>query len=541
MSAPAAAPPPAPAAPPPAAPPPAPAPAPSPSPSPQERGADDPQLKSIFDDLGIVLETPSTVAPAPAAPAGSPAPAAPAPAGTPPAQPPGTPDGTTAVVVPPGTPAPAPGTPSPAAPQPGGVVVRKEKPISQTVEEAVRKAFSEAQPPSATPTPPAAQPPPPATAAPQDDPYLSQLGPEEKEAIELAKWADANVTEFKGQGLPAKFVAFYKAVDEYVAAAKAKDPDGERTYDDDDKEFTKFVEDNRPEIEPAKWERLKTDRLVAQVEESTTKKVSEKFAVENEAIKRRQTILEVKPVIEGRLTRFRDNVGQLMIAEKDSIIATVAQTIGRDGVEKAIEADPLFTPIVVAAYDQGQTAAAEFLAMTNGVKEFKPDNPVQDWLVRFIRRAGDVFAANGGEKRVRNGEDGTPKSFLPRGKFNEIYARDPEKAASAHWTFSDEDVLNMIERNTKDHIKALVTQEIERLTKAGYVKPAPPPPAPVPGTANPPAPNGVPAAAAPAPQPVGSPRAGVTAAPGQGGGAVAQQNVMGDSELVLLGIPRKAS
>jgi hypothetical protein len=488
-------------------------------------------LKSIFDDLGVVLEnpTPSSAAPAPAAP-GTPAPP-PAPAGTPPAQPPGTPPGE-AAVAPPGT--AVPGTPAPAAPQPG-VVVRKEKPISQTVEEAVRKAFSEAQPPSAATPPPAAQTPAPAPAAPQDDPYISQLGPEEKEAIELAKWADANVTEFKGQGLPSKFVAFYKAVDEYVAAAKAKDPDGERTYDDDDKEFTKFVEDNRPAIEPTKWERLKTDRLVAQVEESTTKKVSEKFAAENEAIKRRQTILEVKPVIEGRLAKFQDNVGQLMIAEKDSIIATVAQTIGKDGVDKALEADPIFTPIVVSAYNQGQSAAAEFLAMTNGVKEFKPDNPVQDWLVRFIRRAGDVFAANGADKRVRNGEDGTPKTFLPRGKFNEIYARNPDEAASKHWTFSDEDVLNMIERNTKDHIKALVTQETERLAKAGYVKPA----ASVPASANPPAPNGAPAAAAPAPQPVGSPRAGVSAAPGQGGGAVSQQQALSDGELALLGIPKK--
>jgi hypothetical protein len=536
MSAPAAAPPPAPA--PPAGTPPA-APA---APAPIPTGATDPMLKSIFDDLGVVLETPppSSAAPAPAATPGTPT-AQPAPAGAPPAQPPVTPpDGTPAVGVPSGTPAPPPApAAAPAAPQPGGVVVRKEKPISQTVEEAVRKAFSEAQPPSATPPPPAAQPPAPAPAAPQDDPYIAQLGPEEKEAIELAKWADANVTEFKGQGLPAKFVAFYKAVDEYVAAAKAKDPDGERTYDDDDKEFTRFVEEHRPAIEPAKWERLKTDRLVAQVEESTTKNVTEKLSAENEAIKRRQTILEVKPVIEGRLAKFQDNVGQLMIAEKDSIIATVAQTIGKDGVDKALEADPIFTPIVVAAYNQGQTVAAEFLAMTNGVKEFKPDNPVQDWLVRFIRRSGEVFAANGGDKRVRTGEDGTPKTFLPRGKFNELYARNPDEAASKHWTFSDEDVLNMIERNTKDHISALVKQENERLTKAGYVRPAPPAPAPVSGTANSPAPNGAPAAAAPAPQPVGSPRAGVSAAPGQGGGSVTPQQAMSDGELALLGIPKK--
>ncbi len=386
------------------------------------------------------------------------------------------------------------------------------------------------QPIAAPPAPPTTPPP----ATPVEDPFLANLIPEERQVYDLAKWAEENSAEYKGQGLSGKFLNFYKAVDQYITAERQKDP--QRTFDDKDEAFQTFVESARPEVEPGKWEKLKTDRLIAQVQESTTKAVTEKFSKEHEEIKKRQTLIEKRPVIEGRLGLFRDNIGKLMTADAASPLAEIAKKIGADGLEKALEADPIFTPIVVTAYNHGERAAAEFLAMTNGVKEYSAGNPVQDWVIRFIRRSGEVFAERGGDRRIRPGEDGSPRSFLPRGKFNELLQKNPGEAEK-HWTFSDEDVLSMIERNTKDHIAALVKEETDRLAKAGYVRP-PPAPAPVSGTPNPAASNGAPAAP---PQPVGSPRAGVSAAPGQGGGTVAQQQAMSDGELTLLGLPRRAA
>jgi hypothetical protein len=411
--------------------------------------------------------------------------------------------------------------------------VRREKPIAKVVEEVLRKVMGESPQPAA---PSLAAPAPTHAPPPAEDPFLATMVPEEKEAYELAKWAEENVPEYKGQGLSGKFLGFYKAVDQYITAERAKDPN--RKFDDDDEAFQSFVQSSRPEVEPSKWERLKTDRLVAQVEERTTKAVSERFSRENEELKERQTLLEKRPIIEGRLHAFRDNIGKLMTADAASPLAEIAKKIGTDGVEKAIEADPLFTPIVVTAYNHGEVAAAEFLAMSNGVKAYSPDNQVQDWLIRFIRRSGEVFAEKGGDRRVRT-DNGTSKTFLPRGKYNELRRNNPAESEK-HWTFSDEDVLQMLERNTKDHISALVKDETDRLAKAGYVRTAPAA-APVSGTPNPPAPNGAPAPAAPPPQPVGSPQAGVSSAPGQGSGGVAQQYALGDNELAILGIPRKTT
>jgi hypothetical protein len=403
--------------------------------------------------------------------------------------------------------------------------VRREKPIASVVEEVLRKVIGESPQPAA----PAA----PAPAAPVEDPFIATMLQPEKEAYELAKWAEGKGDEYKG--LSGKFLNFYKAVDQYVNTERQKDPN--RSFDDDDEAFQTFVQGARPEIAPAAWDKLKTDRLIAQVEESTTQKVTEKFTKQTEEIQKRQDLMEKRPIIEGRLGAFQSNVGKLMASDPASPIAEIAKAIETNGIEKATEADPLFVPIVVKAYGHGERAAAEFLAMAHGVKDYNPQDPVQDWVIRFIRRAGETFANNGGDKRLRNGEDGTAQSFLPRGKYNELQMKNPAEAAK-HWTFSDEDVLAMMERNTRDHIDALVKAERERLTKAGYIKPPPAtPPPPVPGAANPPP---TPGAATPPPEPVGSPRAGVSAAPGQGAGSVGQQHVMSNSELQILGLPARA-
>ena len=407
--------------------------------------------------------------------------------------------------------------------------MRREKPIADVVEEVLRKVMG-AQPPAAPAAPTT-----PAPAAPVEDPFLATLLPEEKESYDLAKWAEENHPEFKGQPLSGKFLAFYKAVDNYTNTERAKDPN--RSFDENDEAFMSFVESSRPDIEPARWEKLKTDRLVAKVSEDTERRITDKFEREQKELKDRQLILEKRPIIESRLTQFQQRVGSLLTADATSQAAVIAKTIGEEGVQKATEKDPYFTPILVKAYEHGERAAAEFLAMTHGVKAYDAQDPVQDWLVKFIRRAGEVFAVNGGERRVRV-DDGAQKSFLPRGQYYELLRSNPAEAGK-HWTFSEEDVLGMIEFNTKDHINALIKTETERLTKAGFVRAAPQPaPAAVPQPTNPPGPNGAPTTP---PEPVGSPRAGVTAAPGQGGGTTPVNRAMSDSELQLLGIPLKAA
>src|ERR1051325_812935 len=511
-----------------ASPPPTPA-APAPAtPTPPETGAQDAQLKSIFDDLGVVLQASAPPTTPPAAPAPSAPPAAPTPGSPTPAASSGTEVGDPAVAP---APSPAPGTPQP-------VKVRSEKPIGQMVEDVVRKVMGEVLPSPAAAAPAAPQTPPAPAPAPED-PFVASASPAEKESLDLAKWADEHVPDQKG--LYAKTLAFLKGAQSYAEKAAEKDP--ERKFDDSDEEFTQFIEETRP-LPPDQWEKLKTQRLIHQVEESTTKKLEEKFSKENEQIRQRQIALETRPIIEKRLGLFQDNVGKLMLAEKDSPLAEIAATIGKDGVEKAMEADPIFTPIVVTAYNQGQAGVAEFLAMSHGVKPVDMNNPVHAWVIKFIRSAGEVFAAKGGDKTAIRGEDGTVKTFLPRGKFNEMARTDPS-TFEKHWTFSDENILQMLERNTKDHIAALVKSETERLTKAGYLKQKPaavapngnPPPAPsTNGTPPAPAPAAAPAAESP-----GSPRAGVTPAPGQGGGGVALQYALPDGDLQALGIPRKAA
>src|SRR5438552_596616 len=84
----------------------------------------------------------------------------------------------------------------------------------------------------------------PPPAAPAEDPFLANLIPEERQVYDLAKWAEENSLEYKGQGLSGKFLNFYKAVDQYITTERQKDP--QRTFDDKDEAFQTFVESARP-------------------------------------------------------------------------------------------------------------------------------------------------------------------------------------------------------------------------------------------------------------------------------------------------------
>lgn len=524
MSAPAVAPPAAPAPPAPAPPTPAPpaapaapqtpaAPAAPAAPAKPETGADDEGLKSLFKDLGVVLEdkkpaeqpTPQSPAPAPAP--GAPSPAAPAPPATTPQ--PGAP----------ASPAAAPASPSPK--------VRKEKPISEIVAESVRKTLKEtppAQPSPPTPSTPAAP------AAPQDDPFEQSLGPAEKRTIAIAKWAETN-DPAKRAGLVKQFVDFYKAVDAYESKVKAEDP--ERTLDENDEAFQKFIEDHRPQVDQVELRGLEMEMVKAEAVAAAEKNIEAKMKADLEATRKRQASLELKPVIEKRLSQFQAAVEDLLVktAEPDSVIPDIIKTIQEKGIEEALKTEPTFTPLIAARYQEGANAATEYMALVNQLKPYEPSNPTHQWIAGFIRDQGNYFERNGGDARIRKAEDGRELTFLPRAKFVQLVQQDPA-AANSHWTFTEDDVLGMLEVNTRHVIANEVKGLQQRLVASGYARP-PKAAGSTNGTPQPPAakPPDQP------PEPSTSPKAGASPAPGPAVPGSPANRALTASELQALGIP----
>jgi len=76
----------------------------------------------------------------------------------------------------------------------------------------------------------------------KEDPYESQLIDEQKDELELYRYAEAKGHE----GMSNKLLGFYKGLDEYVDSARKDDPD--RTFDDEDEEFIEYVKKHKPEI-----------------------------------------------------------------------------------------------------------------------------------------------------------------------------------------------------------------------------------------------------------------------------------------------------
>lgn len=470
------------------APPPVPTPAPEPTPPVETKVSDDPFIHGLLEDLGK-LDT------KPAAAATPPAPPVPAP-------------------TPPPTPAPAPEPPK-------KVAVEKSKPINEIVESTVRKVLGENQPIS-TPSPPTPAPVP--VASPPDE-YEKQLGLAEKETLSIARFAAEKFPEYKE--LAGQFLEFYKTVDKYVETAKVTD--AERTFDESDEQFQKFIKDNRPDIDPVTWRQLESAKIKEEAKTEAAKEIDEKYKAQFDETRHKQKVLETRPVIEKKLGSFQDNVGRLMAADANSPLAEIATSIEKEGLDAVMKKDQLFAPIVVEEYQNGAMNAAEWLVISHGLAQYDPNNQRHVWLAGFIRRQGDIFAEKGGDRTIRTATDGSKLTFMPRGQYMKLANEKPEEAAK-HWTFEEDDVLRMLEANTKMAAEKRVKEMNDRLSSSGFQRPKPAPSAP-------PVSNNGNSEPEPPPVPTTSPAAPSSASPGQGKGGTVGRNVMSDDELKSLGLP----
>lgn len=424
------------------------------------------------------------------------------------------------------------------------MAVKKEKPISEVVDDAVTKALENRQPAAPAPAPAAAPAAPvPAAAAPDD--YEKTLDAADRNVLEIARYAEKKHPEKKGLG--DQFVAFFKKVDAYLENATKAEGGADRTFDENDEDYQKFIRANRPDIDPLEWRGYEMAKIKDEAKAEAAQEAEAKFSARFEETEQRQRVLEVTPVIRGRLAQFEQNIGALALADAqngtDTQLGSIIKVISEHGFEEALKRDPELAPIVLEEVQRGATAAAEFLALANSVKKYDAKNPdpMHTWLSAFIRRQGEIFEKDGGEHRYRmDPETGVKKTFAPRAKYNEIKTKTPEKAGD-YWTFSDEDVVRLLETNTKILAENRVKKRADALAAAGYVR-QPVTPAVVPN-GNPaaaPATNGRPAPAAPAaPQPAGSPRATVTPSPGQaGGGNGTVTSAMNDVEMIALGLKK---
>lgn len=365
--------------------------------------------------------------------------------------------------------------------------------MSDTVKKAIKEALDE--PGSTQAAPPAATA---AAQTPPADPFEAQLTEAEKDEMEFARYA-AKTNPGKYGDLPQKTLTFFKKVADYVEKGAAANPD--RSFDEGDEDFGKFVKQHRPRMEGIDRRRLERQQTV----EAATERIRSEKQAEIDELKEKTHRLENLPRVEQATRTFVEESERFYAADEASPASPIVKRVREVGWQQVLNEDRVFAPIVKQFHDQSARLATTYESILAGVVKFNPQNPDHSWLHSFVVQQADNFKRTGGDALNRNG-----RTFATPLEYNQM---NPAEQAR-HWTFMSQDVLVRLAGNTKWNVDQALKAEEERMTASGFQRV---PKTQLPATATPPAQPPAPAPAQPAPSPSpGSPRSTPSSAPGAG-------------------------
>ena len=439
-----------------------------------ELGSDEPGLgaRSTMGELAASTAKPAAVTPP------APAPVVPA------------------AVTPPAAPA-APATEvTPAAPAAPVLPVKKSS--SEEILEIQRKISTQLDALAKAPTaPPAAHAPATAPVKPSaDDDYIATLPEENRETIELLKWASEKHPEFKGKDQ--EQVQYLKRLDEFLKT----NPEPESVEE--------FRARNKPQLSEAAVRRLARERLKEEVKREALEESKQEMSTELAELRKKQRELEIKPLLEQASKEFRTRFtaeSTKLPEGVERIKPEVASEILSMPIEQAMEKHRLEAPIL----HYHAKLADDFLAMSHGQKEFDAGNPDHQFLNKFIFHQENVLLRNPATQ-MRGG-----KQFLPTVQYMKLYQQDAAGTEAKYWMFSNDEIREMLEINAHKQVQVERKRIIESAKSMGYsLAPA----APAAPTATVPPPAAAPAPSAPAP--AASPKGGSSLAPGAAAAARTQ-------------------
>lgn len=342
-------------------------------------------------------------------------------------------------------PAPAPTEPTgttptpPPAPEPRKPVkVRAPAPriTPADLEDAVKRGIT-----AATPTPPPA-PTPPAPVAPA---LPSDLTPEERDEVELARYIEGKDPAKKG--LADRTLKFFEEQKKFLERRVTEVGD---SYDPaEDPQFKKFLEKNQPQLTPSERRRMTIQRETEGIKTEAFEAAKKELMPEIEKTKRKLLEIEERPKVKNRVNKYIDEVASSMTPEVHEFYVKN----GRD-VEKTKAEYPVEFAIASQVTAGAVKLAEEFLNLRRGLVEFQANNEQHQFMHDFVDRQGKIFSERGGDQLVRNG-----KTFVHPYQW----APGMEKT---HWTFDDDDVLSMLKVQAQLEAKTRIEEEQKKMELA---------------------------------------------------------------------------
>ena len=320
---------------------------------------------------------------------------------------------------------------------------------------------------------------PPAPIEPTVDPYEEQLIDEQKEELELYRYAES---KGKHTGKSAKLLDFYKQLDQYVEKSKREDPD--RTFNSDDSEFMEYVRVNKPVIKPSDLDSIKREKFRDEIVSDVKKEYEETINGLKGELNEIRTTPQVKATIK-EAGRAYDEFAKL---------------------DEVKEADPLKHSIMQEGREKYMAWADDFVKRWHGLNTQLDDGYYK--LVNDIETEAEAFARTGDTDK-----DG--QKFLTPSRYAQA------KDKQGYWTWDQNDILEHFGTKAITEANENVEKRVKELESYGFVRGVKP---------------GESKKDAKEPQPVNPPKASRSPSPGVAEGASTEENHMGKQLIDDLGI-----
>lgn len=330
-----------------------------------------------------------------------------------------------------------------------------EKPVEQQPKTAVtKKVAPKPQPPAPAPSPAQqVQPPAPAPQPPKPVVEEESFTEEQRDILAAAEWGEKNMPEdFKGKTSELK--SYFKK----LAAFVAENPD----VTEDSEEFEKFTAKNKPKISQRLIEKATRGQLKEEAAREAEERLRPQFEQVREQLRRQEAVPQAKKEIE----RFQEELSKAQIEEGETFSDVIKQV--KEDPEKAETEYPLEAPIVKRTVQLAET----YVQINRNLVPFNQGDQDHAALSRFVFTQADKLKALPVEKQARNG-----KLFKDPQELAALYQQNPQEAVK-YWTFTESDVLRMLQAKAAKDIKterARALAAAEKLTSRKKSTTAPTP------------------------------------------------------------------
>lgn len=272
----------------------------------------------------------------------------------------------------------------------------------------------------------------------KSDEFEDSLLPEEKEVYDLAKYASEKMpNEYKGAD--EEFKKYFTGTRQYIEKRLKDDPHLNLS---EDEEYKTFIARNRPKFGSSDARKVEQEMLLEKAEA----RAREKLRPEIERVKREQERIALAPKVQQKKAQVQQVVKQIIPEDFRKVLEE------EGGLDKLSKTKPMEFAAIDAVTGQAMASANLLVDITTGNVGYDPSNNDHVALLDWVNQQQDAFINSGQTHR-----DG--KVFMRRERYFQL----PEGKRSEYYTWSDDDLLQVIAIRSQEAINVSLQRQQEML------------------------------------------------------------------------------